>query len=118
MFTNEYLKRVYADVERRDGHEPEFLQAVREVFEETGLNIAGKTGEPIYSYENVDLERGDNYFVDIYHVSMAFNESDVRIRDREALGFALVGWDDIVELSKSGKFLHYERLCQALGKSI
>ena len=31
--TNEYLKRVYADVERRDGHEPDFLQAVREVFE-------------------------------------------------------------------------------------
>lgn len=91
---------------------------VREVFEETGLSIAGKTGEPIYSYENVDFERGDNYFVDIYHVNMAFNESDIRIREREALGFALVGWDDIVELSKSGKFLHYERLCQALGKSI
>ena len=91
---------------------------MREVFEETGLSIAGKIGEPIYSYENVDLERGDNYFVDIYHVNMAFNESDIRIREREALGFALVGWNDIVELSKSGKFLHYERLCQALGKSI
>ena len=32
MLTNEYLKRVYAEVESRDGHEPEFLQAVREVF--------------------------------------------------------------------------------------
>ena len=32
MFSNEYLKRVYADVERRDAHEPEFLQAVSEVF--------------------------------------------------------------------------------------
>ncbi len=30
---NEYLKRVYAQVEARDSHEPEFLQAVREVFE-------------------------------------------------------------------------------------
>ena len=39
MFTNEYLKRVYADVERRDGHEPEFLQAVREVFESLELVI-------------------------------------------------------------------------------
>ena len=37
--TNEYLKRVYADVERRDGHEPEFLQAVREVFESLELVI-------------------------------------------------------------------------------
>ena len=25
---NEYLKRVYAQVEARDAHEPEFLQAV------------------------------------------------------------------------------------------
>lgn len=30
---NEYLKKVYAKVEARDSHEPEFLQAVREVFE-------------------------------------------------------------------------------------
>ena len=30
---NEYLKRVYAQVEARDSHEAEFLQAVREVFE-------------------------------------------------------------------------------------
>ena len=37
--TNEYQKRVYADVERRDGHEPEFLQAVREVFESLELVI-------------------------------------------------------------------------------
>ena len=39
MFSNEYLKRVYADVERRDAHEPEFLQAVREVFESLELVI-------------------------------------------------------------------------------
>ena len=39
MFTNEYLKRVYADVERRDGHEPEFLQAVREVLRSLELVI-------------------------------------------------------------------------------
>ena len=37
--TNEYLKRVYASVEARDGNEPEFLQAVREVFESLELVI-------------------------------------------------------------------------------
>ena len=26
MLTNDYLKRVYAEVEKRDAHEPEFLQ--------------------------------------------------------------------------------------------
>ena len=39
MITNEYLKKVYADVEKRDAHEPEFLQAVREVFESLELVI-------------------------------------------------------------------------------
>ncbi len=39
MLTNEYLKRVYAEVEKRDGHEPEFLQAVQEVFESLELVI-------------------------------------------------------------------------------
>ncbi|PXY80630.1 NADP-specific glutamate dehydrogenase [Bifidobacterium indicum] len=33
MFTNEYVNRVYQQVERRDGDQPEFLQAVREVFD-------------------------------------------------------------------------------------
>ena len=30
MLKNEYLKRVYDEVQRRDAHEPEFLQAVQE----------------------------------------------------------------------------------------
>lgn len=33
MLTDEYVRRVYAKVEERDGDQPEFLQAVREVFE-------------------------------------------------------------------------------------
>ena len=32
-FTSEYLKKVYADVEKRDPDQPEFLQAVEEVLE-------------------------------------------------------------------------------------
>jgi len=39
MLTNEYLKRVYATVEKRDVGEPEFLQAVREVFESLELVV-------------------------------------------------------------------------------
>jgi len=39
MFTNEYLNRVYAEVVKRDANEPEFLQAVKEVFESLELVI-------------------------------------------------------------------------------
>ena len=44
MFQSEYLNRVYAEVERRDAGEPEFLQAVREVFESLDL-VVGKHPE-------------------------------------------------------------------------
>ena len=33
MFKSEYLNKVYADTEKRNGNEPEFLQAVRDVLE-------------------------------------------------------------------------------------
>ncbi len=39
MISNAYLKRVYADVCRRDANEPEFLQAVQEVFESLELVV-------------------------------------------------------------------------------
>ena len=39
MLENEYLKRVYADVERNHPHEAEFLQAVEEVFESLQLVV-------------------------------------------------------------------------------
>ena len=39
MYKSEYLNRVYAEVERRDSHEKEFLQAVREVFASLDLVV-------------------------------------------------------------------------------
>ncbi len=44
MFSSEYLNRVYAQVEERDANEPEFLQAVREVFSSLEL-VIGKHPE-------------------------------------------------------------------------
>ena len=37
MLTNEYLKRVYDGLAKRNANEPEFLQAVREVLEGIGV---------------------------------------------------------------------------------
>ena len=39
MVTNEYLQRVYADLQQRNSNEPEFLQAVDEVFESLQLVV-------------------------------------------------------------------------------
>ena len=43
MLTNEYLKRVYEGLEKRNANEPEFLQAVREVLESI-QPVVGRAG--------------------------------------------------------------------------
>ena len=91
------------------------LEALRrEVPEEVGLSIEGWEGEPVWAYENVDLESGDNYIVDIYHFHLDVDASDVTLQDSEAIDFKFATWDEITALAESGTFLHYERLRQAL----
>lgn len=86
----------------------------REVPEETGLVVGDEELAPIYSYENVDLKRGDNYIVDFYHVHLDFAEEDVRLVDGEAVDFKLCTWNEIVQLNETSTVLHFERIRQAL----
>lgn len=91
------------------------VQAVqREVREEVGLDVSGQVLEPVYAYKNVDLERGDNYIVDIYHFHLDVSESDVTLQDSEAIACKFATWDEIQELADQGVFLHFSRLRQAL----
>jgi 8-oxo-dGTP diphosphatase len=87
---------------------------VREVGEECGLDVSAQPLDPIFRYENVDLPRGDNYLVDIYHFHLDFSPADVTLQRAEAIDFRLVGWDDIEQLNQRGSFLHFDRVRQAL----
>ena len=87
---------------------------IREVREETGLDVADKTNDPIYRYVNVDLARGDNYIVNIYHFRLDFGTSDVTLQKSEAIDYRLVGWNDIEQLNQRDAFLHFGRIRQAL----
>ena len=89
---------------------------LRESREETGLDLTGCPLKLIDSYSNVDLERGDNYFVDIYHVVKDFTEDEVDIQKTEAIDFAVVPFSEITRLHEEDAFLHYERIVTALGK--
>lgn len=86
----------------------------REVREEVGLDISGQPLVPVYAYKNVDLERGDNYIVDIYHFHLDVREEDVTLQASEAIGCKLATWDEILQLAEQGVFLHFSRLRQAL----
>lgn len=86
---------------------------LREVHEETGLDLRNAEGRLIYTYSNVDLKRGDNYFVDIYHFRAEFTEKDISLQSSEAIGFQIVPFAEITRLSGSGHFLHYTRILEA-----
>lgn len=93
--------------------ETSFEGICREVREEVGLDVSNAKGGCVYTYSNVDLKRGDNYFVDIYHFYMDFDESDVTVQESEAIGFKIVPFEEITKLNETDGFLHYERILQA-----
>ncbi|WP_164120986.1 NUDIX hydrolase [Sharpea azabuensis] len=91
------------------------MQALqREVSEETGLDISLAQSDLIYSYKNIDLKRGDNYFVDMYLIHAKFDIEDVHIQEDEVLEWKMASLEEIGELEKSDGFLHYARIMQAL----
>lgn len=87
---------------------------LREIIEETGLDIAKHKGRLIYSYKNEDTESGDNYFVDIYYFKGCFNKSIIKVNPDEVIDYKFVDEADINKLSKEEGFLHYERLREAM----
>lgn len=97
------------------GERPE-QAIVREVAEETGLDVSGAEPELLYSYVNVDPERGHNYFTDIYRFVTDIDPAAVVLQEDEAVDFRLATWEDIVELNAQGIFLHFNRVKAALGK--
>ena len=64
--------------------------------------------------KNVDLESGDNYFVDIYRFQLDFTTDDVALQASEAIGCKLATFDEIESFAKQGTFLHFKRIEQAL----
>lgn len=86
---------------------------IREVKEETGLDVSECEGGYLFSYHRENPGKGDNYFVDVYRFVMDFDESDVKIQTEEALGFKIVELSEIEQLAKDGIFLHYDSICKA-----
>ena len=85
---------------------------LREIKEETGLDVSGWDGGYLFTYHRENPGEGDNYFVDVYRFDMDFNESDVTVQKEEALGFKIATLDEIKELAAQGIFLHYDSIRQ------
>lgn len=86
---------------------------LREVQEETGLDVSQSEGGFLFSYKRENPGEGDNYFVDIYRFIMDFDESDLHLQETETLGYKLATPEEIETLGKQGIFLHYNSIKEA-----
>lgn len=89
---------------------------IREVKEETGLDVTNAEGGFVFSYHRENPGEGDNYFVDIYKFIMDFDESDVKIQKAEALDFKIATVEEIEAFAKEGIFLHYDSIKRVFEK--
>ena len=60
---------------------------IREIKEETGVDVTEAEGGYAFSYKRVNPEEKNNYFVDIYKFILDFDESDVKTQEEEVSGF-------------------------------
>lgn len=86
---------------------------VREVKEETGLDVSGAEGGYLFTYHRENPGKGDNYFVDVYRFILDFGETDVKPQQAETDGFLLATAEQIRELAEQGIFLHYDSIKRA-----
>ena len=85
---------------------------IREVMEETGLDVSDAEGGYVFTYHRENPGEGDNYFVDIYRFVMDFDESDIKLQENETLGYRLATHEEIKKLADEGICLHYDSIKQ------
>ncbi len=92
--------------------EESYEAVLREVKEETGLDVSNAEGGYVFSYHRENPGEGDNYFVDIYRFTLDFDESDLNLQEREIGGYMLATVDEIKAFAEEGIFLHYDSIKQ------
>lgn len=85
---------------------------IREVREETGLDVSGAEGGLVFYYKRENHEAQNNYFMNIYRFDLDFKPEDVTVQVEEVDGFKLATVDEIREIAARGEFLHYDSIKQ------
>ncbi len=83
---------------------------IREIREETGLDVTEAQGGYMFSYRRDNPDEGDNYFVDVYRFTMDFTDEQVHIQTEETDSYMLATPEDIAEIGAEGVFLHYDSI--------
>ncbi len=83
---------------------------IREIREETGLDVTGAEGGYVFTYRRDNPDEGDNYFVDVYRFVLDFDEDQIRLQTEETDGYKLASAEEIADLGQEGVFLHYNSI--------
>ncbi|MDE6312298.1 MAG: NUDIX domain-containing protein [Lachnospiraceae bacterium] len=90
----------------------------REVKEETGLDVSNFKGGYLFTYQRENPQEGDNYFVDVYRFTGEIADSDLHLQEEETDGYMFATAEEIAEIAKKGKFLHYDSIKEAFESNI
>ena len=83
---------------------------VREVKEETGLDVSNAEGGYVFTYKRENPGEGDNYFVDVYRFVLDIDETDLKLQTEETDGYMFATKQEIESFAKEGIFLHYDSI--------
>lgn len=89
---------------------------MREIKEETGIDVSAAEGGYLFSYQRKNPKEKDNYFVDVYRFLMDVTEAEVTLQQAEAAGVRFASAEEIKELADQGIFLHYDSIKEAFLK--
>ena len=90
--------------------EESYDAVLREVREETGLDVSNAEGGYVFTYYRENPGEGDNYFVDVYRFVLDFKEEDLKLQTEETDGYRLATAEEIKALADQGVFLHYDSI--------
>lgn len=89
---------------------------LREVSEETGLNLDQAAATLLFTYERINPEEKNNYFVDVYEVLTDFDEDDVRYQKSEITEYEIADLETIQKYGSENIFMHYPSIQEAFRK--
>ena len=93
--------------------EESYEAVLREVKEETGLDVRNAEGGYLFTYKRENPGEGDNYFVDVYRFVMDVQDKDLELQTEETDGYMFATLDQIRAFAAEGKFLHYDSIKRA-----
>ena len=90
--------------------EESYEAVLREVKEETGLDVRNAEGGYLFTYKRENPGEGDNYFVDVYRFVMDIDDKDLKLQTEETDGYMFATKEEIENSAKEGIFLHYDSI--------